>query len=117
MGGVIQGFDAHLLSEGDWTGATETCQLCWIDLGAVMELAELGVVAPREALPGEWQIPATALPRLRVIGRLMRDLGVNVSGAALALELLEAQREPERRIRTLERLGSDLSRKVGSGCW
>src|SRR6266853_528798 len=96
MGGVIQGFEAHLLSEGDWIGATEICQLCWLDLGAVMELAELGVVAPREALPG-----------LRVIGRLMRDLGVNVSGAALALELLEAQRELERRIRTLERLASD----------
>src|SRR5258708_39404597 len=116
-GGETQGFEAQLLSEGDWIGATEICQLCWLDLGAVMELAELGVVAPREALPGEWQIPATALPRLRVIGRLMRDLGVNVSGAALALELLEAQRELERRIRTLERLANDLSRKVGSGCW
>ena len=49
-------------------------------------------------------MPATALPRLRVAGRLMRDLGVNVSGAALALELLEAQRELERRISSLERL-------------
>ena len=107
MGGVIQGLEAHLLSEGDWIGATEICQLCWLDLGAVMEHAELGVVAPREALPGEWQIPATALPRLRVIGRLMRDLGVNVSGAALVLELLEARRELERRIRTLEPLASD----------
>jgi len=107
MGGMTQGLEAHLLSEGDWIGATEICQLCWLDLGAVMELAELGVVAPRETLPGEWQIPATALPRLRVIGRLMRDLGMNVSGAALVLELLEARRELERRIRTLEPLASD----------
>jgi hypothetical protein len=106
-GGETQGLEARLLSEGDWIGATAVCQLCWLDLGAVMELAELGVVAPREALPGEWEIAATALPRLRVIGRLMRDLGVNVSGAALALELLEAQRELEGRIRTLERLASD----------
>jgi hypothetical protein len=37
----------------------------------------------------------------------MHDLGVNVSGAALALELLEAQRELERRIRSLEHLASD----------
>jgi len=107
MGGMTQGLEAHLLSEGDWIGATEICQLCWLDLGAVMELAELGVVAPRETLPGEWQIPATALPRLRVIGRLMRDLGMNVSGAALVLELLEARRELERRIRALEPLASD----------
>ena len=69
--------------------------------------SELGVVAPRGTVPDEWQIAATALPRLRVIGRLIRDLGVNVSGAALALELLEAQRELKRRIRTLEHLSSD----------
>jgi len=37
----------------------------------------------------------------------MRDLGVNVSGAALALELLEARRQLERRIRALELLVSD----------
>jgi len=107
MAGVTHCLEAHVLGEGDWIGATEICRLCWLDLGAVMELAELGVVAPRATPPGEWQIPATALPRLRVIGRLMRDLGVNVSGAALALELLEARRQLERRIRALELLVSD----------
>jgi hypothetical protein len=34
----------------------------------------------------------------------MRDLGVNVTGAALAVELLEARGELERRVRRLERL-------------
>jgi hypothetical protein len=47
------------------------------------------------------------LPRLQIAARLMRDLGVNASGAALAVELLEAQRELERRIRHLERLATD----------
>jgi hypothetical protein len=36
----------------------------------------------------------------------MRDLGVNVSGAALAVELIEAQRALERRLRHLESLGT-----------
>ncbi len=49
-------------------------------------------------------MPASTLPRLRVVGALMRDLGVNVSGAALALQLLETQRALERRIADLERL-------------
>src|SRR2546429_8689304 len=99
MAGVTHRLEAHVLGEGDWIGATEICRLCWLDLGAVMELAELGVVAPRGTPPGEWQIPATALPRLRVIGRLMRDLGVNVSGAAPALGLVQGPRPLERRIR------------------
>jgi chaperone modulatory protein CbpM len=92
--------EAHVLGDGDWIAAAEVCQLCNIDLKAVREFAELGFVTPRERAPGEWQVPATVLPRLRVVSRLMRDLGVNASGAVLALELLE-------RIHELERLTGD----------
>ena len=92
--------EAHILGDGDWIAAAEVCQLCSIDLQVVREFAELGLVSPRERAPGEWQVPATALPRLRVVSRLMRDLGVNASGAALAIELLE-------RIHELERLAGD----------
>lgn len=92
---------AQVLTEGDWIAAREICRLCRIDLEAVMELADLGVIAPRRS-GSDWQVPATQLPRLRIVGRLMQDLGVNVSGAALAVELLEARRALERRIRDLE---------------
>jgi chaperone modulatory protein CbpM len=92
--------EAHVLGDGDWIAAAEVCELCRIDLEAVRELAELGLLTPRGALPGEWQVPATALPRLQIVSRLMRDLGVNASGAVLAIELIE-------RIRHLERLAGD----------
>jgi chaperone modulatory protein CbpM len=95
--------EAHVVTEGDWIGATEICQLCRIDFHAVQELAELGVLEPRRT-GAHWQVPAAALPRLRIVGALMHDLGLNVSGAALALELLERQRALERRIRELEHL-------------
>jgi chaperone modulatory protein CbpM len=104
---VTQVLQAHVLGEGDWIAASEICELCRLDLQALLELAALGVVASREPVPGEWQVAATALPRLRIAGRLMHDLGVNVSGAALAVELLEAQRGLESRIRHLERLAGD----------
>jgi chaperone modulatory protein CbpM len=99
--------EAELLSESDWIATTEICRLCSLELPDVLELAELGVVAPLEKGADVRQLPATALPRLRIAGRLIRDLGVNVSGAALVLELLDAQRELERRIRALERLVGD----------
>ena len=95
---------AHLLDEHDWIGANEICRVCRIELTAVVELADPGVVSPRGYVPEEWQFPATALPRLRTVGRLTRDLGVNASGAALAVELLEEQHDLERRLRRLERL-------------
>ena len=104
---VTQVLEAHILGESDWIAVSEICDLCRLDLEAVRELAALGIVSSRERAPGEWQVAATALPRLRIAGRLMHDLGVNVSGAALALELLEAQRGLETRLRRLERLVND----------
>lgn len=101
---VTQVLEAHVLGEGDWIAVREICELCHLDAAAVLELTALGVVSSREQGPGEWQVAATHLPRLRVAGRLMHDLGVNVSGAALALELLEAQRELESRLHRLQRL-------------
>jgi len=95
---------AQVLGEQDWLGVTEICRLCRIDLAAVVELAELGVIAPRGAAPDHWQLPVADLPRLRIAARLMRDLGVNVSGAAVAVELLRVQYDLERRVRFLTRV-------------
>jgi len=107
MARVRQVLEARVLGESDWIAASDICALCSIDPEALRELAALGLVAARETPSGQWQVRATALTRLRVVGSLMRDLGVNVSGAALAVELIEAQRELERRIRHLERLIAD----------
>lgn len=96
--------DAQLVGEADWIAASEMCRLCRLELAAVIELAELGLVSPRGHAPEQWQLPAAALPRLAAAGRLMRDLGINVSGAVLAVELLEVQCDLERQIRRLERL-------------
>ena len=95
---------AHALDERDWIAASEVCRVCRIELTAVVELADLGVISPRGYAPDQWQFPATALPRLRTVSRLMRDLGVNASGAALAVELLEEQHHLEQQLRRLERL-------------
>ncbi|MGC8518242.1 MAG: chaperone modulator CbpM [Steroidobacteraceae bacterium] len=101
---AVNRYEVRLVSEADWIGARDICALCQLDLAAITELAELGLVAPRGAAPTEWQLPAAALPRLALAGRLMHDLGVNVSGAALAVELLEAQRTLERQLQRLEQL-------------
>jgi chaperone modulatory protein CbpM len=101
---AVKMHEAQLVSEADWIAASEICRLCRLELGVVIELAELGLISPRGQAPEQWQLPAAMLPRLAVAGRLMRDLGINVSGAALALELLEAQRDLERQIRRLEGL-------------
>ncbi len=95
--------EVQFLGESDWLTIDTLCQLCDLTLEAMTELAELGVAAPRGPAPRQWQFPATALPRLRTAGRLMRDLGLNASGAALVVELLETRQLLERRLQELER--------------
>jgi chaperone modulatory protein CbpM len=105
MNDAIELHEAHLLSEGDWLHVEQLCRLTGLTTSVIVELVDLGALAaPRGGMPADWEMPATVLPRLRTVGRLMHDLGVNVSGAVLAVELLEAQKEMERRIRQLERL-------------
>jgi chaperone modulatory protein CbpM len=96
--------EGRLIGDDDWIGMEELARLCDLSLDMLTELLELDVVSSRGAMPQEWQVPVADLPRLRVAGRLIHDLGVNVSGAALAVELLEVQRHLERRVRELERL-------------
>jgi chaperone modulatory protein CbpM len=98
-------FEARVLGDEDWIAAEQVCELCHIDIRLLSELADLGWIDPRGgSSPEQWELPATVLPRLRTVARLMRDLDLNVNGAALAVELLEAQRAMEHRIRELERL-------------
>lgn len=96
--------EAEILDERHWIAIADLCELVQLDLATMIEVVEHGIVAPRGAAPAEWMLPAVELPRLRLTSRLMHDLGVNVSGAALALELLETQRALERRMRLLEQL-------------
>ncbi len=104
MSDIVELHDIHLVCAADWIGVEETCRLCRLDRDILTELVDLGLVSPRGNAPQEWRLPAAALPRLALAGRLMRDLGVNVIGAVLAVELLDAQRSIERQIRHLERL-------------
>jgi chaperone modulatory protein CbpM len=107
MRNAIEILEARLLGDSDWLDVEELGRLCDLSLEMMTELVDLGVAPARGGASRELQVPATALPRLRIASRLIHDLGVNVSGAALALELLEMQRELERRVRELERLANN----------
>ncbi|MBK7251348.1 MAG: MerR family transcriptional regulator [Gammaproteobacteria bacterium] len=104
MADVFDLLEAELLDERHWIAIQELCELVQLDLATIVELAEQGVVAPRGVRPAEWFLPAAAMPRLRLASRLMHDLGVNVSGAVLAVELLESRRALEQQLRLLEDL-------------
>jgi chaperone modulatory protein CbpM len=62
----------------------------------IVELVEEGVLNVIAVDATEWRFPGAALKRVRVALRLERDLGINVQGVALAIELLEEIEELRR---------------------
>lgn len=94
----------HILS-GDVIGdddpftLDEFCRHCTLEAEQVITLVDEGIVEPRGTGVTEWRFSISSVRRVRTALRLQRDLGVNLSGAALAIELLERIAELERRLR------------------
>lgn len=66
----------------------EFCRACGARQTLVVEMIEHGIIAP-DVSDSSAEFHGEALVRAQVAARLMNDLGVNIQGAALAIELLE----------------------------
>lgn len=65
---------------------------CTMHAEWVIDLVEEGILEPVTAETKQHshlRLPASSLARARRVMRLQRDLGINLSGAALALELMD----------------------------
>ena len=68
---------------------TELGRLCTVDVQRIVELVEEGILDVEGQAGGELRFAPTSLRRARTALRLQQDLGINLAGVALALELLE----------------------------
>ena len=73
------------------TGLTleELCQACMAQVDFIAELVDEGVLTPMGHAQDQWRFTGIQLRHASVAVHLRRDLGVNVAGAALALQLLD----------------------------
>lgn len=67
----------------------QLCTVCAVSEDEVVSLVEEGVLDPSGREPLRWRFEAVSIRRVRRAHRLRRDLGVNLAGVALALELIE----------------------------
>lgn len=68
---------------------TELTMFCDTNADWIVRLVEYGVVTPITAQAPEWEFTPPHIARARKAARLMRDLGLNVAGVALVLDLIE----------------------------
>lgn len=97
MSRTNRSIDAELLDEQLRLGLRDMCRICGVHAEFLMELVEEGIItpspAPRRRAPARaahgWQFDGIAVVRVQRAVRLQQDLGVNLPGIALALQLLD----------------------------
>lgn len=85
-------------------GLRQLCRLGSLAPSVACALVAEGVIEPANptARPLRWRFSLASVERARIAAQLSRDLGVNLAGAALAVDLLEHIRRLEARLCRLE---------------
>ncbi len=91
-----------LLDEENTITLAELCRACAVHAEWIMQLVDEGVLEPVATRANRYRFPAISLQRALTIRRLQRDLGVNLAGAALVMELLEEIRTLRTRLQIME---------------
>ncbi|MCJ7815475.1 MAG: chaperone modulator CbpM [Xanthomonadales bacterium] len=91
----------QLIEEETVITVDELCRHCAVKVEEIITLVQEGILDPADEVvradrAGNWQFHISCVRRVRTVVHLQRDLGVNLAGAALALELLDRIAELER---------------------
>ena len=78
-----------LLDEQVSISMSEICLACSCRSEWVLELVSEGILEPLRREHDEWFFSGNSLSLAQAAHRLQRDLGVNIAGVALVLELLD----------------------------
>lgn len=70
----------------------QLCRICRQRSKFVIAMVDEGILDPEGEAPSNWRFPGTSVTHVRLVVRLQRDLGINLAGAALVLDLLERLR-------------------------
>jgi chaperone modulatory protein CbpM len=82
----------------------ELCRVCTVHAEWIIELVDEGVLEPSGSDTAHWRFPGPSLQRVHRVRRLQQDLGINLAGAALVLDLLDEIESLRARLQVLERI-------------
>jgi len=90
-----------LLDEHELT-VIEIRETCSLSMDQVMALVDEGVLEPQGRDPQSWRFGSSCIPKARAAMRLHNDLGINLAGVALALDLIDELEVLRSRLRHYE---------------
>ena len=86
----------QVLDQNDVVSLADLCRSCTVETETITTFVAEGILDPLGGEVEQWQFTVASLRRVKTVIHLQRDLGVNLAGAALALDLLDRIAELER---------------------
>jgi chaperone modulatory protein CbpM len=111
-----------ILDEEHFLTLTEISQACAVQTGYIIELVDEGLLTPEtsprsrasEPEPHFWRFTGEQMRRARTAARLQGDLGVNLAGVALAMQLLDEIEELRERLEAMQLAQQSTGRMGGA---
>ena len=99
----VKVFSGNILEEESSLTLVEICQNCRAPAETIIRMIDHGIINPSKGTSSrQWRFRQSALLRADKALRLKRDLGVNLAGVALTLELLDEIDTLKHRLRHLQ---------------
>ncbi|WP_198942663.1 chaperone modulator CbpM [Methyloprofundus sedimenti] len=95
-----------VIVENDFSVSFATlCQCCSVSEEQIISMIEYGIIEPLEPHMNVtyWQFSGDCIIRIKTAVRLQQDLGINLAGTALALELLDEIKSLRQQVHSLQR--------------
>ena len=94
-----------LLDHAQMLSLAELCRCCAIPAEQVLIMVEQGIIEPQETriTSSRWVFASPQILRLKTAMRLQHDLGINIAGAALALDLLDEVKQLRQQLKAYQR--------------
>jgi chaperone modulatory protein CbpM len=80
----------------------ELCDVCGVHAECIVEMVETGIITPQGDMPSSWRFSSLSILKSRTALRLQRDLEINLSGVAVALDLLDQVESLQNQIKSLK---------------
>ncbi len=103
---VIEGI---ILEEQEALSMGELCSLCRVHADYVLDLVEEGILEPGGD-DKRYKFHGECVVRTRKAIRLQRDMGLNLAGVAMVLDLIDEVQELRERIRNMEAMHREMKR-------
>ena len=102
---VINIVSGVIVEEGESVSFRSLCRYCSVPAEQVISMVDQGIIEPIESQVNStyWQFSGGSIIRVQEAIRLQHDLGVNLPGTALALELLDEVKALRQQVSSLQR--------------